>query len=105
MIKLLQMAELVHDEVVLGLGWQSYDFPIEVEVAIARTAAPPGALIFDKYFVVREVVKLIEMRKSRMNKCASRFAICHIHLFAMVAPPYPRSAKYNLEKSLHEYTS
>ncbi len=52
MIELLEMAELVYDEVVLGLGWQSYDLPIEVEVAIARTAPPPCALIFDKDFVV-----------------------------------------------------
>ena len=52
MVELSQMTELVDDEIILRFGRKGDDFPIEVQVAIARTAPPTSTLIFDKYFIV-----------------------------------------------------
>lgn len=52
MVEFLEVAEFMDDEVVLRFGSKGDDFVVKVEVPFTRTAPPPGALIFDKYFVV-----------------------------------------------------
>lgn len=52
MVELSQMTKLMDDQVVLRFGRKGDDFPIEIQIAITRTAPPSRALIFDEDFVV-----------------------------------------------------
>ena len=62
MIKLLQMAELVDDQVVLELWWEIHDAVVKIQIAFFGTAPPPGGLIFDTDFADRKAVSSVEVR-------------------------------------------
>lgn len=104
-VKLFEVTELMHDQVVLELGRKMYDAIIEVEIAATRAASPPGLSVFDKDFVVREVIKGVEVREFCMHKRARRFAICRTHLFAMVTTLWSWHPKQYLKQCAHDYLS
>ncbi len=41
------MADLVDDDIVTDLGWEEYEFVIEIEIAFLGTTAPTAFLIAD----------------------------------------------------------
>ncbi len=62
MVELPEMAELVHDEIVGELRRQERELVAEIEIAPARTAAPPGALVADAHAAVGEGVRWDQSR-------------------------------------------
>jgi hypothetical protein len=78
MVELLEVAEFVDDEVVLGGRREEDDTVAEVQIALARAAAPAGFLIADGDPAVGKAVVGIKMFQSFMDQCAGRFTIFFI---------------------------
>ena len=81
MIKFLQMAKFMHDQVILKHWRQVHDTVAEVQVALAGTASPFRSLVLDRNPAVGESVMLIEMFQSCMNKLSSLFLVRNIVAF------------------------
>ncbi len=79
---MLEVAEFVDDQVVLGGWFEEEDAVAEIEVAAAGAAAPAGLLVADGDAAVGEFVVGIEMLKARMRQHARLFTVFLVHEIA-----------------------
>ncbi len=85
MVELLEVTEFMDDEIVCELGCELGDTVVEVEVAVARATPPSSLLIFNKDFVICEVVVRIVVLESRMDEGAGTFSLCFGYGFEFLA--------------------
>ena len=68
MVKVLKMAELVDNEIVLQLLREKEDLVVDVDVALAAGRAPAAFGVFNKYFFILMLIKGVEVRQSRVHQ-------------------------------------
>ncbi len=74
-VKVFEMAELVHHHIV-GKGWrQERDLIIEVKVAKLRAAAPARAAVFNCHPLNFKLVELVKIREPRVHNGSRGFFI------------------------------
>ena len=90
MIELLQVAQLMHDDVVLEVFWQKEHLVTEIEIAQRRTASPAAARVADSNSVVGKIVDRIPLRKLHKHELSRLFLVCQVMLGDTASSsPYP----------------
>ena len=77
-VKVRQVAQLVHDDVVGHCGREINEFVIKIEIAQLRAAAPARLVVFYKNFADGELIIRVKMLHSHMYQCTRDFALLEI---------------------------
>lgn len=68
MIKVRQMAQLVHHYIILQRRRQFNNAVVKTDIAQRRAGAPPRARVADKNFAIQKAVVLVKMLKPRVRQ-------------------------------------
>lgn len=85
-VHFLEMAELVHNDVVALLRREEEDLVTEVEVALARTAPPSPLRVFYGNSVVCKSIACVEMPEPGVGQDAGCFLVLEIVLSGQARP-------------------
>lgn len=74
MVEDFEVAQLVHDDVVLQVCREKYNTVVEVEIFFGRTAPPSRGHVFDRNAVVRKAMH-VELAEPTVHKRTRRFFV------------------------------
>src|SRR3989338_1232210 len=94
MVKLLEMAQFMHDNIVSQLFRQKRNFIGKTKITFFGTTAPASFLISDTYPIETEIIYVVEVSNSFNRALVRLIFVSEIILFA--------GAKYRLAFELFE---
>ena len=74
-VQFLQMAKLMHDNIIGKMRWQRCHPIIKIQILLLRTAPPPRPLIPNRNPIKRKIVPDIQFPNPGMNKFTRMFAM------------------------------
>lgn len=78
MIELTQVAQLVHNDIVLKHRGKKQNFVIEIKISPLATGTPTGTVLFDENLPQWMCIVLVKVRESRVHERSGCFFMTQV---------------------------